>query len=128
MKKTHQISESELEIMRIIWSNKGSALFAHITAELDEKEKEWKTNTVLTFLSRLVEKEMLGIKKRGRLNEYISLYSESEYMAAQTKTFLDKVYRGNARNLVSSLLEQDCLTSDDFEELKKFWNGGETVK
>jgi predicted transcriptional regulator len=71
---------------------------------------------------------MLGIKKRGRLNEYISLYSESEYMAAQTKTFLDKVYRGNARNLVSSLLEQDCLTSDDFEELKKFWNGGETVK
>jgi len=128
MGKIQQISDSELKIMQIIWSNNGSALFALITAELDEKEKDWKTNTVLTFLSRLVEKKMLVIKKRGRLNEYIALYTESEYMTEQTKTFLDKVYSGNARNLVSSLLKQDYLTSDDFEELKKFWNGGENIE
>ena len=92
------------------------------------KSKSFKTNTVLTFLSRLVEKDMLIVEKRGRLNEYIALISESEYMNAQTKAFLDKVYHGNAKNLVSSLLKQDCLTSDDFEELSKFWNGGEKVK
>lgn len=123
-----QISDSELEIMKIIWSNNDSALFSKITSELKMKPKSFKTNTVLTFLSRLVEKDMLIVEKRGRLNEYIALISESEYMNAQTKAFLDKVYRGNAKNLVSSLLKQDCLTSNDFEELRKFWNGGEKVK
>ena len=123
-----QISDSELEIMKIIWSNNDSALFSKITSELKMKSKSFKTNTVLTFLSRLVEKDMLIVEKRGRLNEYIALISESEYMNAQTKAFLDKVYHGNAKNLVSSLLKQDCLTSDDFEELSKFWNGGEKVK
>lgn len=128
MGNVQQISDSELEIMRIIWSNKGSALFADIIKKLNEKDKDWRTNTVLTFLSRLVEKELLIVKKRGRLNEYIALVSESEYLTEQTKTFLDKVYSGNAKNLVSSLLKQDYLTSDDFAELNKFWNGGEKVK
>jgi BlaI family penicillinase repressor len=128
MANFQQISGSELEIMQIIWSNRGSVLFSQITSELEKKSKTWKTNTVLTFLSRLVEKEMLVIKKRGRVNEYISLISESEYMADQTKTFLEKVYSGNAKNLVSSLLKQDYLTYNDFEELSKFWSGGAKVK
>jgi len=126
--KVQQISDSELEIMRIIWSNKGSALFADITTKINEQDKSWKTNTVLTFLSRLVEKDMLMVKKRGRLNEYIALVSESEYTTEQTKSFLDKVFSGNAKTLVSSLLQQDYLTSDDFAELNKFWNGGEKLK
>ncbi len=128
MGNIQQISDSELEIMRIIWLNKGSVLFADIITKINEQDKPWKTNTVLTFLSRLVEKEMLMIKKRGRLNEYIALVSESEYMAEQTRSFLDKIYSGNAKTLVSSLLQQDYLTSDDFAELNKFWNGGEKLK
>lgn len=128
MGKIQQISDSELEIMRIIWSNKGSALFADITNKLNEKDKSWKTNTVLTFLTRLVEKEILTIKKWGRLNEYIALISEDEYMSEQTKTFLDKIYKGNAKNLIASLLKQDYITSRDFAELNEFWNGGEKVK
>lgn len=128
MNKIQQISDSELEIMQIIWSNKGAALFAEITAELNEQDKCWKTNTVLTFLSRLVEKGMLTVKKRGRLNEYIALISESEYMSEQTKTFLDKIYKGNAKNLIASLLKHDYISSSDFAELNEFWNGGEKVK
>lgn len=128
MGKVQKISDSELKIMRIIWSNQGSMLFADIISELNEKDKVWKTNTVLTFLSRLVEKEMISIIKRGRLNVYIALISEDEYLAEQTKTFLDKIYSGNAKNLVSSLLKQDYISSDDIVELNKFWNGGESEK
>ncbi len=123
-----QMSDSELEIIQIIWSNNGSASFAKITSELKKKSKAYKTNTILTFLSRLAEKNKLIVEKRGRLNEYIALISETEYMSEQTKYFLEKVYRGNAKNLVSSLLKQDYLTSNDIEELSKFWNGGEKVK
>ena len=128
MKTVRQISDSELELMRIIWYKGGYALFAEIMIEIQAKNKNWKANTVLTFLSRLVEKGMLMTRKKGRLNEYVSLISENDYMAEQTKNFLDKVYKGNVQNLFSTLIQQDCITSDDFQELQKFWNGGKEIK
>lgn len=51
-----QISESELVLMKIIWKNGGAALYAFIMEELEKDRNEWKNNTVLTLLSRLVEK------------------------------------------------------------------------
>ena len=50
-----QISESELVLMKIIWNNGGTALYSHIMEELERDSNEWKKNTVLTLLSRLVE-------------------------------------------------------------------------
>ena len=58
-----QISESELVLMKIIWKNGGSALYSHIMDELEKDNNEWKKNTVLTLLSRLIEKKYLKAKK-----------------------------------------------------------------
>lgn len=128
MQTVRQISDSELELMRIIWYKGGYSLFAEIMIEVQAKNKNWKSNTVLTFLSRLVEKGMLMTRKKGRLNEYVSLISENDYMTEQTKNFLNKVYKGNVQNLFSTLIQQDCITSDDFQKLQKFWNGGKEIK
>ena len=67
-----RISESELVLMNIIWKNGGSALYSFIMEELEKDKNEWKNNTVLTLLSRLVEKKFLKVKKIGRRNEYIA--------------------------------------------------------
>ena len=58
---TNQISESELILMRIIWKSGGAALYSLIMDELDKDKNEWKNNTVLTLLSRLIEKGYLKI-------------------------------------------------------------------
>lgn len=128
MDKIQEISDSEKEIMKIIWENGGSILLTSLLEMLDTKNRNWKRTTVQTFLTRLIEKNILTYRKNGRNSEYIALLSEDEYMAEQTKVFLHKVYNGNVKNLVSTLLQQDSLTSDDFEELKKFWNGGKNIK
>ena len=119
-----QLSDSELELMRVIWSRGGRARFAQVMETLAGQWKDWKANTVLTFLSRLVEKEMLAVEKNGRLNVYVALLREEDYADQQTRSFLDKVYGGNAGRLVSSLLKQDCLTAEDLDELKAFWEKG----
>ncbi len=116
-----QISESELILMKIIWKNGGTALFSHIMQELAKEQNEWKNNTVLTLLSRLTAKNYLKTKKLGRRNEYIAAVSEQEYQTAQTHGFLDKVYEGNAKNLVATLLRQDILTEQEWTEIEKFW-------
>ncbi len=58
-----QISESEFILMKIIWKNGGSALFSKIMEELEQEENEWKNNTVLTLLSRLIGKNFLKVHK-----------------------------------------------------------------
>ena len=116
-----QISESELVLMKIIWNNGGTALYSHIMEELERDSNEWKKNTVLTLLSRLVEKGFLRTAKIGRRNEYKAVVAESEYQAAQTQNFLDRVYGGNVRGLVSTLLQQDILSEEEMKEIEAFW-------
>lgn len=116
-----QISESELVLMKIIWKNGGTALYSFVMDELEKEKNEWKKNTVLTLLSRLIEKKYLKAKKIGRRNEYVALVTEQEYQAMQTHSFLDKIYEGNVKNLVSTLLQQDILSADELKEIENFW-------
>lgn len=116
-----QISESELVLMKIIWKNGGTALYSHIMEELEKDKNEWKKNTVLTLLSRLVEKGFLKTAKIGRRNEYKAVVAEREYQAAQTQNFLDRVYEGNVGGLVSTLLQQDILSEEEIREIEAFW-------
>lgn len=120
-----QVSDSELELMKIVWANDGSALYAHIMEELAKAGRTWQKNTVITLLSRLVEKGLLKTKKLGRRNEYTAVVTEADYQAAQTQTLLNKLYEGSARGLVATLIQRDLLTSEDYEELRLFWEGGE---
>lgn len=116
-----QISESELVLMKIIWKNGGTAFYAYIMEELEKEQNAWKKNTVLTLLSRLVEKGFLKTDKFGRRNEYAALITEGEYQAMQTHSFLDKIYGGNVKDLVSTLLQQDIISAEELNEIERFW-------
>ena len=121
---TQQISDSELELMKIIWGNGGTALYAQIMEALSKKGRTWQKNTIITLLSRLVDKGFLKTNKIGRRNQYTAIVSESDYQTAQTQTLLDKLYEGSAKGLVSTLIEKELLSTEDYEELKQFWESG----
>lgn len=123
-----QVSDSELELMKIIWADGGTALYARIMDELAKTGNRWQKNTVITLLSRLIEKGLLKTNKIGRRNEYTAIISEADYQAAQTKNFLDKLYEGDAKGLVSTLIQREMLTSKDYEDLRGFWKGGSEDK
>lgn len=116
-----QVSDSELELMKIIWAEGGKALYAVIMERLSAAGNRWQKNTVITLLSRLVEKGLLETNKIGRRNEYAAVVSEADYQAAQTRTLLDKLYAGSAKGLVSTLLQTQLLSAEDCEDLRRFW-------
>lgn len=120
-----QVSDSELELMKIIWAEGGRAMYASIMERLEETGNRWQKNTVITLLSRLVEKGLLKTTKLGHRNEYAALVSQEDYQAAQTRTFLNKLYEGSARGLVSTLIQAEMLSPQDCEELRRFWESGE---
>lgn len=121
-----QVSDFELELMKTIWGNGGAALYAEIVEALDAKGTPATKNTIISLLSRLIEKGYLSSNKRGRCNTYTALVTESEYQATQTETFLKKVYEGNAQGLISTLIQKDLITADEYEKLKKHWGGRDT--
>lgn len=116
------ISDYELELMKIIWAGGGSAVYGQIAKALEDKEAPWTKNTIITLLSRLAAKGFVETSKIGlRRNKYTALISEAEYQTAQTESFLHRVYEGNAKGLVSTLIQKDLLSSEDYEALKKHW-------
>ena len=118
---TPQISDSELELMKIVWSAGGTALYAQIMEALAEAGRNWQKNTVITLLSRLTDKGFLTVRKLGRRNEYAAAVSEAEYQAAQTQVLVNKLYSGSAMGLVAALIRQEAISPGDYEELKRFW-------
>ena len=76
------------------------------------------------LLSRLMNKGFLSARKIGRRNEYTALVSETEYQTVQTKHFLDKIYEGSAKGLVSNLISGDLLSEGEYEELKRLLEKG----
>ena len=116
-----QVSDAELELMKIIWAKGGRVLYAQIMDEPAAAGSRWQKNTVITLLSRLVEKGLLKTNKIGRRNEYAALVTEADYQALQTEKLIKKFYEGNAKGLVSTLIQRDMLTAEDYEELRQFW-------
>lgn len=119
-----QVSDSELELMKIVWSAGGRAKYAEIMEELAKRGSTWQKNTVITLLSRLTEKGLLKTSKIGRRNEYIALVTEPEYRSTQARTFLNKLYAGDAKGLVATLIQGEMLTEEDYQELKHYWESG----
>lgn len=119
-----QISDAELEIMKIIWGNpERVTLFPYIMEGLAAKGRPCQKNTLIVLLSRLMNKGFLHAQKIGRRNEYTALVSETEYQTAQTRHFLDKIYEGNAKGLVANLIAGDLLTDAEYAEMRQLLEG-----
>lgn len=120
-----QLSDAELEIMKVVWGNPEEVtLFPFIMDGLAARGKPCQKNTLIVLLSRLINKGFLSARKIGRHNEYSTLISEEEYQRSQTKNFLDKVYKGSVKGLVSNLISGDLLDKEEYEELKKLLDRG----
>ena len=120
-----QLSDAELELMKIVWGNPSEVTrFSDLMDALAARGKECQKNTLIVLLSRLMNKGFLHARKLGRRNEYTALVSEREYQTAQTRRFLDKVYEGSVEGLVSNLIMGDLLDGEEYEELKRLLERG----
>ena len=114
------ISEAELEIMKVLWHSDKPVTAQDVSKTL--KNKEWKYSTIATLFGRMVEKGTVTYEKRGRFFHYTPTISESEYKTNQTKKFISKLYNGSVKNLVVSLFENEQMSDEEIEEIKKMFN------
>ena len=120
MKNLPKISDSEWEVMKIIWS-KEEATANEIIDNLKGKQ-EWKNTTIKSLINRLLNKEAIGFRKNGKEYFYYPLISEEECIREESKSFLKKVFNGSINEMVLNLVKSEKLTQDDINELRDILN------
>ncbi|HBC91577.1 MAG TPA: CopY family transcriptional regulator [Pelotomaculum sp.] len=112
------ITDAEMEIMRIVWDS-GERV---TTKDIMEKLPGKKVTTILTLAGRLIHKGVLHAVKTGRshAHEYWAGISEEEYQKMQTRNFIRSIYNGSAKSLISALFQDENLTQEDIAELRAF--------
>lgn len=119
MKKIQRMSDAEKQIMNYIWKTGRPVTTAEIMQNLPE-EKAWKQNTVITFLARLMEKEILKATRISKANYYEPCLTEQEYRNFETKQFIKDVHKGSVLGFISALCDNGDLTKEDIENLMKY--------
>lgn len=116
-----RLPDSELEIMMIVWELGDKVSRIAIEEKLD-KEKEWSPTTILSLLSRLEKKGFVKVEKEGKSNVYSALISEEDYMNAESKTLLEKMYKNSIKNFMMALYADDKPSKKEIDELQEFLN------
>ena len=122
MEEIKRLPESELEIMQIIWKKSAPVSRVDIEQALQETHPLAPT-TILTLLTRLCEKGFLSFKKEGRSNLYEPLITEKEYLAAESRSFLDMVFHGSVASFATALCDSG-VTKEELEELRRLLEEG----
>lgn len=116
MNKKYEITDAELEIMKILWKNKKANLDTIINNLSQNKPKN--KSTIKTLIYRLIEKGTITSKKKqGKNVEYIPLITEKQYQKKVSKNFLNKIYSGSIKSLMLNFVEDQEMTKEDIEEL-----------
>lgn len=110
-----KISESEWEVMKLVWKS-NPLTSEEIINSLSDK-MIWSAQTIKTFITRLIKKGAIGFEKKGRVYYYYPLLSEEECMRSENEFFLKKVYNGALNLLLTKFLEED-LSLEQIEELE----------
>lgn len=114
------MSDAEAQIMKQIWKAGGRMTSGELIEKLTSLGAGWKRSTVSTFISRLCEKGLLNSAKRGRTYEYTALISQREYRAEVAGEFVEKLFGGSTKGLISTLVEEKRLSKEDIAELRKY--------
>ncbi len=102
MEELRRLSETETEVMNTIWDKAGPVTVGELLQDF-ERSKGWKTSTLSTILTRLIQKGFLTKTMQGKVNNYSPTLSREEYKNNATKSFMQAVHGGSVTSFIAAL-------------------------
>ena len=115
-KKRIQPTESELEILQILWGE-GPSSVRFVNERLNERREVGYTTT-LKLMQIMVDKGLAGRNTDSRTHIYSAAVDERDTQQQLLSKFMDKTFRGSAANLVMQALGNHKATPDELDEIK----------
>jgi predicted transcriptional regulator len=111
------ISEAESVVMDVLWKSH-PATAEEVVAALAERA-DWQDVTIRTMLNRLLKKRAIAAERDGRRYLYRPLLKRAEYMHAESKSLLDRLFDGRLAPMVAHFSAHQKLSKKEIAELKR---------
>jgi BlaI family transcriptional regulator, penicillinase repressor len=113
-------TDSELEILQILWEN-GSSTVKRVNEILNEK-KETGYTTTLKMLQIMYEKNLVERNEDERSHIYSASVGQNEMQKILLDKLLETAFSGSAASLVMQALGNSMPSKDELKKIKELLN------
>lgn len=111
-----RLPDAEFEVMKQVWECEQPVTAPMLMERMEGKG--WKTQTLISLLIRLTERGFLRSEKRGRERIYWTEIGRDEYLAFETRDFVETHHSNSVSSLMASLYDGGKLDDSSIEELE----------
>ena len=119
MNAMKRLPNAEFEIMKVVWANE-PPITTNIIMEQLGNQKEWKAQTVITLLLRLVKRGSIRTEKNGKERTYFPIVNKEDYLKFETGDFMERFHANSFTSLVATLYNDRKLRDSELDELEKW--------
>ena len=119
MEEFQSLSQSEMEIMQVIWETAAPVTTTYLQEVFSHNG--WKGQTIATFMARLVEKGVLTVVRQGKSNVYTPALSQEQYRQREAANVIDSMYHGSLRDFLAAFYGGKKMSQRESEELKQWF-------
>ena len=110
-----QLSNSEEQLMQILWKQKRAFMKDLIEAYKDPKPA---TTTIATLLKRMQDKNFVDYVQLGRSREYFPLVKKKDYFSKHVNGLIKNFFNDSASQFASFFTEETNLSKEELEDLR----------
>jgi predicted transcriptional regulator len=111
------ISDAESLVMDVLWERQ--PMTADDVVRALEGRTEWQEPTIRTLLNRLLRKRAVAAERDGRRYLYRPLLKRADYVHAESKSLLDRLFEGRIAPMVAHFSARQKLSRKEIAELKR---------
>lgn len=110
------LTTSEWNVLDCLWE-KSPQTVMELVAVLREKVG-WAKSTTITTLRRMEEKGLVRQETAGKGKRYFPAVEREAAVVSETRSFLDRVYRGSVGLMMNTMAQRQELTDEDLRQLR----------
>lgn len=107
----------QTRIMQFLWENGESS--AREISDYILATEPISHSTIQTLLRKLEKKNAIRHIKRERVFYFSPIADQAGVTASTTREFLNRVFQGSAKSLVSHVLEHQAISADELQEMHR---------
>ena len=123
MKEEVKVTNSEWYVMNCLWEKRPLSLMQLVP--LLKESAGWSKSTSATMVRRMTEKELIGYEENGKTKYFFPKVDKQDVVVQETRDFLQRIYDGSVWMMMSALVRQDDLSSEDIQELQEILKAAE---
>lgn len=124
--KNIDLTPTEWNLMECLWDY--SPRTGREAVEYMKEHMGWSRSTTLTMLRRMSDKGFIACDKRGEVLSYSALIRREEAAVHETRSFINRVYKGSVSMLVNAVTDKQELSREEIDQLYEILRKAEEKK